>query len=85
MHETGASPATFWIEWGRHLERMKRVEEGLVEVRTEMAQWRAWAKRGTILLVIWGSVVTAGVNHDLASSLLASMLRTLLRLPGSAG
>lgn len=83
MHEIGAS--AFWTQWGRTLERVDRLEEGLTEVRAELAQWQVWARRGVLLAAIWGSVVAAGINHELASTIVAALIKSILRYPGSAG
>lgn len=82
----------FWVQWGRTLQRLDRLEEradslqeGLEDVRKQMSHWGAWARRGAVLAAIWGSLATAGLNHDQASTFLAAFIRALLRLPGSAG
>lgn len=90
MHEIGVSE--FWVTWGRHLQRVERLEEradglqaDLAKLSQEIDHWRAWARRGLILAAIWGSLATTGANHELASSVVAAIIRALLRLPASAG
>lgn len=74
------------VAWERSQQRIGRLEERLaiLEARVrkllkDLERWTTWGRRLALLLALWVPLLVAGLNQDQASSLIAAVLKSMLR------
>jgi len=75
------------LEFGRALERIRHhedrmdgLEDGLLEVRSQIQGIRTTMSRGGLLVALWTSGGTAWVSQERAGEILAGAIKALFRL-----
>ncbi len=59
--------------------RISQDVDGMVQLSEIVRTVQPWARRIVILLAIWGSLGLAGLNHEQASDLVATVIKAMTK------